>query len=180
MKRVRYYGYVGTVAGLLLTCGCMTRLCRYDVRISADPDLANASGKYPPVEVHAVVLNPTDSKVMASRSVTKYWEQGRRPDIYENRKRRLFFGEEKGIDHTISYRDAMWTSANRIEEPWLWLSADLPGMYQDQAEDPRRLSVPLARTRWWYRRLHHLNIGLSRGGLYVRPPDAAQARADEP
>jgi len=164
------------LSSLLLTCGCVTRLCRYDVCVKADPDLAKLNGKYPPVEVHVEVLDANDSDAMARRSMSEYWKPGRRPDVNEDQKKRMFFGEDKAFEQVFSNEDHKWAAWRRIEEPKLWVLADLPGAHQDEVADPRRVSVPLERTCWWFRRLHRMDFGLSRDGLYLKKPDAEQAQ----
>jgi len=171
--------FVMTLIGLsLLTCGCVSRLCRYDVHVKVKPDLASkTSNKYPPVEVHIVVLDAAASEKMAQCSMSEYWRPGRRPNDYDEQKKRMFFGEEKVLDQVFLNDELEWAEWKRIEEPKLWIIADLPGVSKDTPDDPRRLSLPLETTSCWFRWRHRIEICLSRErGVYYQSPDAVQAK----
>ena len=166
-----------SLAGLLLTCGCVTRLCRYDVRLKADPDLRSANRRYPPVEVHVVVLGAADSEAMALRSMSDYWKPRPVREGYEGQEKRMFFGEERDLEQVFSNEEPLWDAWKKVKEPKLWIVADLPGTYPDRAKDPRRLAIPLERTKWWFRTLHSIDIVLSRdNGVYARTPAADQSK----
>lgn len=174
--RAERWATVGMLAALVLAGGCATRLCRYDIRVKADPDLTKLNGKYPPVEVNLVVLDTAESGLMARRSMTDYWRPGRQTDIQDSQKKQLFFGEEKGISDVFANSDPKWLTWKKIEEPRLWILADLPGTYADGDSDPRRVSVPLDRTRCWFRKVHKIDVVFGRGGISAKDPDLDAAK----
>jgi len=149
---------------LLIMCGCKS-VARYDVHVKVDPDMRNASRRYPPVEVHLVVLDAQESDFMAQRSMTEYWRPGSRRDIYEDQKIKLLFGDDQPFSQDFLNRDSRWKEWKKYKDPTLWVLADLPGGHDDRPNDLRRLSVPLERTRWrfFYTRLLHIMLSRGRG-----------------
>lgn len=158
------------LCSLTLGSGCATRLGLYDVSVALDQSLIDAHGHCEAVEVHLVALDPFQCENMARRSMTDYWRPGRRPDAYEAMKFHLYFGEDKDQIQRLSHTNALWQAWDQDGTKRLWVLADIPGVHQDAADDPRRLVVPLIRTRRWFRDQHTIDIGVSREGLYCVQP----------
>ena len=181
MKPVRC-GLTLMLTGLLLSCGCAS-LARYDVRVKVDNDLRNANGRWPPVEVHLVVLGAAESDAMAGRKMSDYWSPGHHDD-YEVQKIKLRFGEDQKLTQEFLNDDPRWDIWKHIEAPKLWVLADLPGSRLSGAEDTRRLCVPLERTHWRLFWSDSVEIILSREkGVYRHtvPVDSTyQAYPDTP
>ena len=158
------------VGGLCaLTSGCISRLAKYDVAVRVDEAMADEKGNLPSIEVHLLGLTQPEAQAMERRSMTVYWDPNRRQDSWDRAV--MFFGGQKEPRQYLGVRDPIWARWSRGGAERLVVLADLPGVFQDRdsAEDPRRLTIPIERTRLWFRPRHHLEVRIDRTGLIYEP-----------
>ena len=162
----------------VLMSGCVSRLAKYDVEVKADESLADAQGIYPSIEVHLMGLNASDSQLMDKRTMSTYWDPNRRPDVLDRYV--MHFGGQQSSKQILGNKDPAWERWNRSRAINLFVLADLPGIVQDQIsiEDPRRVVIPLQRTRWWFRPRWLVRVQIHRGYLSYAPPQSAGKNLD--
>ncbi len=138
---------VAAVATMLLT-GCSTPgMGKYDITVALDRSLAAEDGDMATVEVHFIALTADRGRTFQQASMSDYWTPGRSPDRFQ--KRILKLGETE-TTAMLSRKDPVWRSWGKSEAEFLFVLADLPGLYEDQpdVQDPRRLIIPLDKKRW--------------------------------
>jgi hypothetical protein len=171
MKRDRRLGLWLSLCGLsMLMSGCVSRLAKYDVEVKADDSLADARGMYPSIELHLLALNALDSQRMDQQSMSAYWDPNRRPDVLDRCV--MHFGGQQANRQILRNQDPIWERWNRAKALNLFVLADLPGIVQDRPsiEDPRRVVIPLQRTRRWWRPHWIVQVRINRGDLSYVPP----------
>lgn len=161
----------GMAMGVLCvaTSGCISRLASYDVVVNLDQSMGDEKGNLPSVELHLLGMTQADSQMMERRSMTEYWNPNRRQDSWERSV--MQFGTGKETRQVLRYKDFIWTQWNRGGAERLVVLADLPGVFQDRdsLEDPRRLVIPLKRTRLWIKPRLQLCIRIDRNGVVYQP-----------
>ena len=162
----------------VLMSGCVSRLAKYDIEVKADESLADAQGIYPSIEVHLMALNSSDSQMMDKKSMSTYWDPNRRPDTLDRYV--MHFGGQQASRQILGNKDPAWERWNRSRAINLFALADLPGIVQDQdpTEDPRRVMIPLQRTRLWFRPHWLVRVRINRSHLSYVPPQEARKDLD--
>lgn len=170
MKGIGRLAGVGLALGWLLLAGtgCATpRMGRYDVRVTVSDSMADSARILPSVEVHLLALDPDAGRQLQTYSMTDYWNPNRKKDEFV--KRVLHFGQGKENPQTLSYKDPIWDRWDANGAEYLFVLADLPGLFQDKEDvkDPRRVILPLHPERWNQRLIR---ISIEKGGVYLQTP----------
>jgi len=141
---------------------------RYDVKITLSQSMTDSTGMLPSVEVHILALDVVRGKALQSLSMSDYWNPNRPKDDYV--KHTMHFGEGHPHSRILRRSDPIWTEWDRAGATWLFVLADLPGVYDDKdhVQDPRRMILPLDPREW--RGYRGIDIMIEPGGIYNLTP----------
>jgi len=141
---------------------------RYDVNITLSQSMTDSTGMLPSVEVHILALDAVRGKILQGLSMSDYWNPNRPKDNYV--KHTMHFGEGHPHSRILRRSDVIWDEWDRAGASWLFILADLPGIYEDKEhfQDPRRMILPLDPREW--RGLKGIDIMIEPGGIYNLTP----------
>jgi len=132
--------------------GCRTtkpvRLSRYVVNLSINQALAGPTGMLPSVEVHLVATDSVQGRILQDASMSDYWNPNRGPDDYIRHV--MHFGGSHPSVQVLDDNDPIWRRWEAAGAKYLFVLADLPGVWPDQQDikDARRVILPLDPSRW--------------------------------
>ena len=163
----------------LAVVGCRTpraRMGRYDVKITLSQSMTDSTGMLPSVEVHILALGVVRGQGLESQSMTDYWNPNRPKDDYV--KHTMHFGEGHPHSRILRRTDPIWSEWDRAGASWLFVLADLPGVYEDKKDvkDPRRMILPLDPRNWRYK---GIDIMIEPGGIYNLTPRGRTAKKEK-
>lgn len=166
-------------AALAAAAGCRSpapRMGRFDVHLTMADSMADSSGLFPSVELHLLALNSVKGRALQAQSMSDYWNPNRRADDFV--KHKMYFGEGQPRSQTLLRTDPIWDRWERAGAWYLFVMADLPGIYKDQddVQDARRLIVPLDPKRWRHRTI---DIMIENSSLYCLTPRVPKAAKEE-
>ena len=139
-----------------------------DIVVKEDRSLSDA-GTWAVVEVHLVGVNKAELPRWQGMSLSNYWGpsgEGRTPNEQYTKIVRLGAGS---TTVTIGTKDEIWkrwTSAGKTD---LVVLADLRGVRESGAADPRRLVVPLKCGRY-ASSVRQITINVERNGVQLETP----------
>ena len=141
-------------AAAVLVCGLVAAGCcsrRYDIMVSADEGLRDATGAMPSIEVHVVGVNRLEYSKWYSYSMGDYWLPGD-PFRRDADKHVMKFGQGLPLSQTLDRNDPIWRRWEARKPNCVFVLAFLHGFgaEDDQAgsADPRRLILPLDCACW--------------------------------
>jgi hypothetical protein len=144
----------GQLLGLLFV-GLLAGGCARVVNVIASDEICTKS-----VEVHLVGVNRFETDTWDSISMTEYWQPGnqRRKDA-ENYTYVIQFGQGP-CKETLSKKDPIRRVWKSRKAEYLYVLADLPGLFTDQPgdADPRRLRLPAVNSKRWGRTKTQISI----------------------
>lgn len=154
----------------LVVAGCRTtraRMGRYDVKITLSESMTDSTGMLPSVEVHILALDTVRGKALQGLSMSDYWNPNRVKDDYV--KHTMQFGEGNPHSRILRRTDPIWSEWDRAGATWLFVLADLPGIYDDKehVQDVRRMILPLDPSHWRYT---GIDVMIEPGGIYCLTP----------
>ena len=139
-------------------CGCTTFIKmikgnkfvmhRADITISMGKELQTGAGIYPSVEVDVVGLTESEVPRWQAYSMNDYFQAECK--FRASAERHPFtFSDIRHDPVTIGKKDPLWTQWKRNGATHLCITANIPGVWQDQAGvDGRKLILPLDKKKW--------------------------------
>jgi hypothetical protein len=164
-----FLGACRSVVGLALVavaCGGCYQWPK-DLVVKEDRSLSDA-GTWAAVEVHLVGVNRTELPRWQGMSVSNYWSpsgEGRTPNEY-TKVVRLGTGS---TTVTINANDPIWKKWASAGKTDLVVLADLKGVRETGAADPRRHLVPIKRGRY-ASGIKQITIIVERNGVRLDTP----------
>ena len=149
---------VSATVGLTAGCESVPKPQAYDVIVSLDDSLKDAS-----LEVDLVGVDASTSNMLANKSVTDYFRPGdaTRASVMRHTMK---FRREDSRRKTLSKSDPTWRKWLDEGGEQLFVIAFLPGSFQDSPgnADPRRVILSLMNDQW---ETAEFKITLSKGFL---------------
>ena len=132
---------------LLTGCGSTPRATNLQVNMTLNEQLAQ-SGRVPSIEVDVIGLNQSQLETFRTVSLSEYFLSSLRRDT---NKKTFYFASGNTEPKTLARTDGVWKEwIDGQGAMYLAVLADIPGVTQDLPgeADPRRLILPLDRSRW--------------------------------
>jgi len=169
---------------LFLAVGCGGSTGRFDVVVSMDKAWLD-QGALPSVEVHLVGVNISEYPNWSKMSMTTYWKEASRADGSNPKVYIMKFGQGKPETQTLPKSDPIWKIWKEGYSQYLFVLADIPGVYVDESgdADARRLILPLDVGSW--RKAKYVPVGTSviqidvakpPSGVYCLNPPAGKVK----
>jgi len=126
----------------------------------------------PSIEVHLLALDNVKGRALQGISMSDYWNPNRTRDTHT--KRVMRFGEGKPAAQMLSRNDPVWKRWGATGATYLFVLADLQGLYEDKEDvkDPRRLILPLSRDRWNHKTIQ---VTIEKSGVFCNTPRIPKA-----
>lgn len=167
MMSIRIMGVALAAMALLASgCGSSPRATKLQVNMTLNEQLAQ-SGRVPSIEVDVIGLNESQLSTFRSVGLSEYFLSTLRRDT---NKKTYYFASGNTEPKTLSRTDDAWSEwIDDQGAMYLAVLADIPGVTQDMPgeADPRRLILPLDRSRWSGTRV---DIRVDRSGLTLLTP----------
>jgi len=146
----------------LLLLGLLTGGCSRVVNVIASDPICNKS-----VEVHLVGVNRFEKDLWDTTSMTDYWTPGNQ--LRKSAKEYTYviqFGRGP-CKETLSKKDPVCQAWEKRKAEYLFVLADLPGVYTDSVgnADARRLRLPAANSNRWGWRKRQIDIRIEESNI---------------
>ncbi len=150
MRMNRVLVLVAMLTGGLLMVGCSSgsRVGAFNVQVSVAKSIADDKGRIPSLEVDLIGVKDVRKSEFSSYSMSKYFsgtDQFRRDTRH---KTMVFTTNNKDAHQMLMKKDALWKDWKGSS--WLFVLVNLPGVGKDEmgGADPRRMILPLDKSRW--------------------------------
>jgi len=168
MKIVRLLALVALSCVLLaMGTGCATHIAPHTVHVTMDPNMADAAGMLPSVEVHLMSVNAYEAYDVERLTYEHYWNPSRVRRRSED-THMMHFGGQEAETLTLKRDHPIWKLWDAQRAVDLFAFADIPGATHS---GDWRVIVPLKLSRWWFPRKRQVYLRLERSGVFDRSPD---------
>jgi len=163
MKTTRFnYCLLGLLLFGILTGGCNVISGSRSVNVTASDAICKKS-----VEVHLVGINSSEKDLWETMSMTDYWTPGNQ--LRKSAKDYTYviqFGRGP-CTVTLGKKDPIWRTWKNRKVGYLFVLADLPGVFTDMAgnADARRLQLPAVNSKRWGWRTKKIDIRIEESNI---------------
>jgi hypothetical protein len=163
MKTIRFKCCVlGLLLFGLLTGGCNAISGSRPVNVTASDAICRKS-----VEVHLVGINSSEKDLWETMSMTDYWTPGNQLRKSAKEYTHVIQFGQGPCTVTLGKKDPIWRMWKNRKVEYLFVLADLPGVFTDSAgnADARRLELPAVNSKRWGWRNKKIDIRIEESNI---------------